>query len=468
MILVLILVCFMLLCLLFSAYKSKEHTGKYIPPSSINRFSVAERSGDFKEIMSTVLGTSLGGAITVGFIGLVYEGGIFFYISGLSFLVGLTILFSLIGVIRRQATKNEYCTIEDYLSRGVPILKCLFGIINIFAFLGLYVAQLIALKILFGLVLPEYENLLFVIIVGVLTLYTCVYGLIGIMANDAIQSIAVFLWLGVIVYIIFGDWDMLAKIGNLPAKMFNGLYLGELSLAIIVLFLPFTALARADHWQRIVSAKSDAIARKSYGTLIVVMLFVYTLLLLAGLYLASNYPGLNSNNAPYVFLDIIKQNKLIYTLALIGLVSAIVSTADSFLNITSLSFLAFINGISKKMSSSSDKAQGVVYRLLVVVVTCISCTLLFNHTSLGTWVILATSVVVIIVPSFLGNLFSQKNNIIPSVISLSFGIMAYAISLFFGADAKVAFVPGAIAALFGYVATLFPSMKMSKIRNENK
>ena len=56
--------------------------GAAIPTASLREFGVINYTGTKWQIILSVVGTSLGGAITIGFIGLIYRSGVVFYIAG--------------------------------------------------------------------------------------------------------------------------------------------------------------------------------------------------------------------------------------------------------------------------------------------------------------------------------------------------------------------------------------------------
>jgi hypothetical protein len=132
----------------FAMRASRIKHNSLIPPVSLKESSVLNYSGTKGQIVMSVIGTSLGGAITVGFIGLIYRSGLAFYIAGICFLVGLVMLYAMISKIRHSAKENNFYSIEQYMSNGDKILTMLISIVNIFAFMGLLISQIISIKLL--------------------------------------------------------------------------------------------------------------------------------------------------------------------------------------------------------------------------------------------------------------------------------------------------------------------------------
>ena len=243
------------------------------------------------------------------------------------------------------------------------------------------------------------------------------------MENDKLQLIVIGLWIAAIIYILSGDLGGVANIQTLDISMLNGLSMGATFVFIAIIFLPWTALARKDHWQRIVAADTDSTAKSAYGVLIIVMFVAYSLFALCGLYLAANYPGIEHNDAPFKILA--ELPPYLVAFASIGIVAALISSADSFLNITSLSTISLISNFvqaNKSTSGINDVNLGKMYRIVTIIIGIAAYQLVVIYDDLAVWVIMATSAFAILVPSFIGSLIKPNNNKIPSVVSVGLGI----------------------------------------------
>ncbi|MCG7969975.1 MAG: hypothetical protein JBO36_04890 [Candidatus Thiodiazotropha taylori] len=409
---------------------------KIIPPPSFVEFSIANREATLSQVILSVLATTLGGAIAIGFIGLVYRSGTAFYIAGLSFLIGLIMLYAMVSSIRRQVSEGSITSFEQYIAGGNSWLMALVGIVNIFAFIGLLVSQIISLKLILLLRFPQYSEWLFPTIIVLVIIYTALYGLMGVMENDKVQLSAILLWVLAIIFALGSDLDGVASIASLPPEMLNGLAMGIPFIAVVIIFLPWTALARADFWQRIVAAESDDNAKSALGVLIVTMFFMYSLFALTGLYLIATNPGLDFNSAPFEILEALPDG--LVTFAVVGIVAALISSADSFLNISAISIMSLFRGVSQALgddrqstnpSGDDDLQQGKTYRLFALAVGCTAYLLVMLYDNLGVWVIMATSAVGLIVPSFIGNMIRPDGGKIPNITSIAVGIVIYAIAL---------------------------------------
>ena len=434
---------------------------KVIPNPSYKGFSIANQDASLSQVVLSVLGTTLGGAITIGFIGLVYRSGTAFYIAGLSFLIGLTMLYATISKIRKQVAEGNITNFEQYIAGGNNWLLMLVSVVNIFAFIGLLASQIISLKLILLIRFPQYSEWLFPAIILMVIIYTAMYGLMGIMENDKVQLSAIMLWVGAIIFALTSDFQGVSKITALPQEMLNGLSMGIPFIVVVIIFLPWTALARADYWQRIVAAKNDTDAKSAYGILIVTMFFMYSLFVLCGLYLAAITPGLDFNMAPFEILKSLPKSFI--TFAVVGIVAALVSSADSFLNISTISIMSLVKGISREFGSGGkageteeDSKQGKMYRIYAVLVGISTYILVMLYDNLGVWVIMATSAVGLIVPSFVGNMIKPKGSKTPNIASISSGIVIYAIALITDTiKPDEAFVYAILGATIVYAATLY-------------
>ena len=434
---------------------SVNRFSRIIPLPSFKGFSIANRQASVSQVVLSVLGTTLGGAITIGFISLIYRSGIAFYIAGLSFLIGLTMLYATIPKIRKQVTNGNITSFEQYIAGGNNWLLILVSIVNIFAFIGLLASQIISLKIILLIRFPQFSEWLFSLIIIMIIIYTAMYGLLGIMENDKVQLSAIMLWVFAIIIALGSDFNGLTNIASLPVDMLNGLSMGIPFIAVVIIFLPWTALTRADYWQRIVAAKSDADAQSAYGILIVIMFFMYTLFALFGLYLAATKPGLDFNMAPFEILNTLPS--LIVTLAVVGIVAALISSADSFLNILTISIMSLLKGISQSIGSKTDDEDsrlGKLYRVYAALLGCGAYLLVMLYDDLGVWIIMSTSAFGLIVPSFVGNMIHPNSSKKPNIASIGAGIIIYAIALLTNIiKPDEAFVYAIIGATLVYVAT---------------
>jgi len=444
---------------------------KVVPDPSFKGFSIANQDATLSQVVLSVLATTLGGAITIGFIGLVYRSGTAFYIAGLSFLIGLTMLYATISKIRTQVADGKITNFEQYIAGGNNWLLMLVSIVNIFAFIGLLASQIISLKLIILLRFPQYIEWLFPVIIVMVIIYTALYGLMGIMENDKVQLLAIMLWVFAIIFALFSDFPGVSAISALPQEMLNGLSMGIPFIVAVIIFLPWTALARADYWQRIVAAKSDSDAKSAYGILIVTMFFMYSLFALCGLYLAATTPGLDFNKAPFEILKSLPDSFI--TFAVVGIVAALVSSADSFLNISTISIMSLVKGISREygkpsntgapISEGEDLQQGRMYRIYAVLIGVGTYLLAMLYDNLGVWVIMATSAVGLIVPSFVGNMILPDGSKVPNIASISSGIIIYATALITDAiKPDEAFVYAILGATVVYVLTLYVFGKILK------
>jgi len=398
-----------------------------------------------------VIGTSLGAAITIGYVGLVYKHGLCFMYIGFFFLAGLTLLYTMIPTIRAQSQSASALTFEEYDAKGSRNLKVLIGFVNTLMFLGLLLAQFQALWLLLDTFVPNRALWLFLVTAIVVISYTCLYGLRGIFRNDVWQTLAIVLWLGVIAWVVIRNADSIPQIAELPQVMLNGKSMGLLPLLVAALFIPWTALARADHWQRIRAATDDRAAQISYGVLLIVMLIAYIALALGGLMIRVLKPDLQDyNTAPYEMLKLCPP--WLAALGIIGIYAALLSSADSFLNICSLSLVSLFEGFSNS-ASRDNRRRGILYRIVVAIVGALAVAIVLCSVNLGLLVILSTTAAIILVPGFLGHLLGVGNAVNCHIASIIFGIIGYIVGIVL-LPPDTAFIVAAAAATIAYVVAL--------------
>ncbi|MBF0309900.1 MAG: hypothetical protein HQL56_10260 [Magnetococcales bacterium] len=415
-------------------------------PSGRVSASLGTKSYSLSEIALTDVGTALGGAITIGYISLIFKGGLAFLYAGLCYLLGILMLYALIPTIRRISIDNNYNTIEDFISHGNIHLKTLVASVNLFTFLGLYVAQYIVLDDLLKIVMPEYYFYVYwVFLVGV-GVYVAIYGFHGVLRSDFVQTIFVICWLACVSYVMYLSFDQIPKIADLPKNILDGTFYGKSFLIVVTFLFPLTVLARAEHWQRIVAAKDDDTSRKSFLILALVMFIVYLLLALAGLFLRVVSPNTPPNEAPYYFLSVIS-NEYFYAVAVLGIIAALATSADSFLNVCANSMKSlFWKGMIDRFGEMH------IYRRCVFAAVILGQILMNISSDLGGWVVLASSSVVVIVPGYIWELLKPSETKIHSILSIYGGILCYIFVLSFGLlKIETAFIAGAVGSIVVYM-----------------
>lgn len=299
-------------------------------------YYVADRSFGPLVLMATVCATIIGGSGLMGRAGKAYSGGFMAIITAVPYLLGMFIFSGISGRISDIGIKYDITSIPELFERrfGRPaklILSCLIA----FTMMGTVASQVRAagtiLNLLGGKIGISYE-LGALIACIVFMVYTATSGLFGVVYTDVFQFymllIFVYILIPVCSLINVGGWsNFTANLDpSLVKPYINGSILGD-----IVTYLVFT-MAGAEMWQRAFAAKDRSSAKK--GMFLGTSVYGMTIILVFFMGIISHQilgDGITNTDSVVPMLAIRVLPAGLTGLALAGLLSVIMSTADSYL-----------------------------------------------------------------------------------------------------------------------------------------
>jgi SSS family solute:Na+ symporter len=338
-------------------------------------------------------------------------------------------------------------------------------VINIFIFFFLLAVQFVGMASIFehktGL---DYEIALLLSCL-LIVVYTTVAGLAGVIATDILQFIVMIIVISVIfIPNLFIDISTFSKLNELPADFLTGTSYGLLFLIGLPLFILPSVSVKLDIWQRIIAAKNEVTAKNAILWSGFGMLFFYLIFPLVGMAVKLHYPDISSKMATFVFIES-HTNAFFYGFAIVGLIAALMSSGDSFLNLISISFVKDFVGyknyktVSEKKQLSSIQIASCVFGILAMIVS-------FLFPKIVDLMVLSTSAVVIFVPATFYALFVKKANNVrkAALLSIQLGFITNIIFFAVGViapniiEAKSSFIPAFIVSLctFFIVKALTP------------
>jgi solute:Na+ symporter, SSS family len=417
----------------------KRDSQTYSPPNSLSKISLV-RDSTRSTIIWTHVATSLGGAVTISFIGLIYKDGTFYIAAGFAFIIGLLIYRALLPFMFKHFTESEEIEdLDSYISNNRPAPKFLVALTNFLIFSLLALAQFTSVLLLFGVIGAPAPELLLALSICLVLIYL-LYGAAGVFVTEKIQTCAIFFWLASLIYYIPTKFDVVAFASLDPAYL-SGLSKGPVLLIAVIAIFPWTAVARSDLWQRSMSSKSSDDARMAISYLTLVMALVYLLMGAVGVTLFSLEPGIpNYNAAAFLVLDSLPA--MWAGLAVLGIFAALISSADSMLNLATISGFNLLKIVGVGVDSgflgkhiSLLGALGLAIYFLVL-----------GNIDLGSIVILASTASAILVPSLLLRVFSDKPYPASKSVSIGLGMIVAVVTLFLTGDPTIAFVPASVLA----------------------
>lgn len=324
--------------------KRIKNTGDYF---------VAGRSFGPMVLMATVCATIIGGSGLMGRAGVAYSSGFKAILTAIPYLLGMFIFSGISGRISKIGMKYNITSIPELFEKrfGKTAKVLLAGLIA-FTMMGTVASQVTATATIINMLGNDiglsYEVGALIATI-VFMVYTATSGLFGVVYTDVLQ----FYMLLLFVYILIPVASLLhvGGFGNFVANLDPALvkpYIDGNILGDIVTYLVFT-MAGAEMWQRAFAAKDCKAAKKGmflgtsvYGVTIILVFFMG---IVAHQIVGSDVLALYGSTDAVVPALAIKVLPVGLTgLALAGMLSVIMSTADSYLLVSVQSVVRDIVG----------------------------------------------------------------------------------------------------------------------------
>jgi SSS family solute:Na+ symporter len=337
-------------------------TLKHVSHRNLESYMLNSRNTKLGPLVFTTLATFVGGGTSIGLMAMGYESGFAAIGIGIAYVIGFMIMIRYAAKIHSIGIKEKIYSFPEFLNRRFtnendhPVFARFFSSmvtgVNVFIFFFLLAAQFVAMASLLKFAF-EMEYTYAAIVSGLVIIgYTAFAGMAGVIITDTIQFIII-IFMIVFLFIpgIWSDTEGLQRLMELPANMLNGTAEGIAFLVALPLFLSWSVLVRMDIWQRVLAAKSDKVARKMSFWSGIGMLPFYIIFPLVGMTIRVTHgEDIISEDVTYLFLSDHSQPFLL-GFAVVGLLSALMSSGDSFLNIISISTARDFLGWKRKEKS---------------------------------------------------------------------------------------------------------------------
>ena len=291
-------------------------------------------------LMATVCATIIGGSGLMGRAGVAYSSGFKAVLTAVPYLLGMFLFSGISGRISKVGMKYGITSIPELFEQryGKTAKVILAGFIA-FTMMGTVASQVTAtatiINMLGGDIGISYEAGAMIATV-VFMVYTATSGLFGVVYTDVLQ----FYMLLLFVYILIPVASLfhVGGIGNFVANVNPALvkpYIDGSILGDIVTYLVFT-MAGAEMWQRAFAAKDAQSAKKGmflgtsvYGVTIILVFFMGLVAhQIVGDEILAQF-GSTDATVPALAIKVLPVG--LTGLALAGMLSVIMSTADSYL-----------------------------------------------------------------------------------------------------------------------------------------
>lgn len=441
---------------------------RHVKSTDMEQYMVNNRRTSLFPLIATTAATFVGGGASFGLMATGYEGGFVAVGIGLAHVIGFVIIAQFAGKIRDFGAEHKIYSLPHYLNfvYGDPdnpkfsaiFSKSISGV-NIFIFFFMVATQFVAMATLLKFSFEIGFNLAAAISAGVIILYTALAGLSGVIITDMAQFITIILMTFII--LIPGIWidtDGLSRFSELPAEMLNGTKYGLVFLIGLPLFFSWSVLVRMDIWQRILAAKSAKVAKRMTIWTGFVMIPFYIVFPMVGMtILLNNGSNILPEEVAHLFL-MKHTNEFMMGFAVVGLLGALMSSGDSFLNIIAISSVKdFVKGNNKGPLTQKDYKW---IKLMAVIFGAIALVMALVFPKVVDMMVLALSTITLFVPITLLALIHKNAGKYRRVAwwSLLSGFVVNIVFFIYGLvmpqhfEAKSSFVPGVIVATFVLLA----------------
>ncbi|RLD49269.1 MAG: hypothetical protein DRI88_00840 [Bacteroidetes bacterium] len=394
---------------------------RHLRSSDFDQYLVNNRNTKTLPLVFTTLATFVGGGTSIGLMALGYESGFAAVAIGVAYVIGFVIMSFFAGKIRTYGVEHNIYSFPHYLNhrfttKEEPGFSKIFSAtvsgVNIFIFFFILSAQFVAMASLLKFSFKIDYTTATIISALIIIIYTAIAGLSGVIVTDMIQFVAIIIMI-VLIFIpgILEDTAFFSRMSELPAEMLNGTQLGWMFLIGTPLFLSWSVLVRMDIWQRILAANSERAAKRASIWSGIGMLPFYIIFPMVGVairvVLGYDLGADQIADVAYLFIDR-HSSGVLMGFAVVGLLSALMSSGDSFLNIISISAVKDFVGWGKKKEEVTKQKAHMMIRIATVVFGIIALFMALVFPNIVDLMVVGISTITIFAPITLFALTSKK------------------------------------------------------------
>jgi solute:Na+ symporter, SSS family len=324
--------------------------------STMEHYSVAGRSFSSLVIFATLSASFIGGGFSIGNAEKVYLFGIVNIVALWGFSLKELLVASFIAP--RMGRFNDVLSVGDIMQRDYgQVGKVVTGIFSLLLCAGIVGAQVGGIGIIFHVFLGLPPTLGILIGCGIVITYTTIGGMRAIVFTDVVQFVALAVAIPLTLYLGLQEVGGWAEVrGALPAGHFEIPGDAMTTAAFVSLFLTFLLgeTLVPPYVQRLYIGRNAA--HTARGTLLSGLFSIpfFALTGALGLLALTMDPELDPNQAlPYVIREVLPVG--VKGVVIAGIISIVMSSADSFLNAASI---AFTHDIVKPLKRQPMSAAG--------------------------------------------------------------------------------------------------------------
>lgn len=383
-------------------------TLRHVRTNDPESYLVNNRATRTLPLVFTTLATFVGGGTSMGLMAMGYESGFAAIGIGIAYVIGFFILARFAAKINRLGFAFSLYSLPGFLNlsytedsdrKHARYFSSVVSGVNIFIFFFLLAAQFVGMASLLKYSFDLGYQSAAIISCLIVIFYTALAGLSGVIITDMIQFVIIILMI-VLIFIpgIIVDTDGLSRLSELPETMLYGTQYGWGFLIGLLLFLSPSVMVRMDIWQRILAARDARTARRASIISGLGMLPFYVIFPLVGMAVRLySEDEILSKDVAYIFLNR-HSNEYILGFAVVGLLAALMSSADSFLNIISISAMKDFAGWKKKLNPVLNRKPHVSIRIATIVIGFIALFIALAFPKIVDLMVVGIGTIVIFVP----------------------------------------------------------------------
>jgi SSS family solute:Na+ symporter len=450
----------------------------HLRTSDLDQYLVNNRNTKTLPLVFTMLATLVGGGTSIGLMALGYESGFAAVGIGIGYVIGFMIMTRFAGKIRNYGADHTIYSFPHFLNHKYTSIEeagftrafsATVSGVNIFIFFFILCAQFVAMAKLLEFSFDINNNTATIISAVIIIVYTAIAGLSGVIITDTIQFIAIVIMI-ILIFIpgILEDTAWFSRMNELPPDFLTGTHLGYAFLIALFIFLPWSVLVRMDVWQRILAAKDEQVARRVSFWSGMGMLPFYIIFPLVGmsvkLFLDEQLGPDETAGVVYLFIEphtseiMLSQfnvGPVLFGFAIVGLISALMSSGDSFLNIISISTVKDFVGWGKKKEDITKEKAHLMIRITTIVFGIIALFVAIVFPNIVDLMVVGISTITIFAPITLfalvsKNAFAYRKVALASILSafmVNISLFTWGIISPDQFQAKSSFIPAFIVAV---------------------
>jgi SSS family solute:Na+ symporter len=398
--------------------------------NSFEEYSLCGRSLSALFIVFTYLGTWIGGGTIIGLSSSTYLSGVSqYWILGIPYITGF--LFAFLFIIRIRQIRLH--SIGDMMSLRYPEYN---EVIRIPVTLGIIIRnvtmigmQFSALSFLITYAFPIDRNLAVLLTFLLITSYTVLSGLWGVVVTDVLQGALQTTGLILLLILTVRFSGGLPEIYNFYHSIGKDNFLDlfgqdntwQLLIFYFLAFGTFFLMGDQSDWERIYSAKTDKIALWGYLIPLTITLILLLIPAYLGVFQRVLLTGeINSAYAIYAFV-IERLSPHLATFILITIFAAIMSSADSFMLATGT---VFANDIVKRFINKKANDRELIFwtKLFVIISGAIGFAFAINiEDIIFLWITGIAISTTITLPAYLCAWFTRRVNTVGALAGIIAG-----------------------------------------------